>query len=209
MFVYSPISALGAVIVNKNTQQTPLSSGKTGTQIIKLIPGPRVYVKAKDSSAAPVTTKSAGTTPAGWTDLGIVNGNARLAYDKELFEVRTGIDQVLRQQYVRQRTATAEFALSQVDDVVLEQVTGLTASQIVNASVYQFAIGQEDIVEKALLLVMQNKLDGKEMQFYNPAAQLSFTYEEDGEAMVIRVRANLPAFTFGSADTLVVQSVFA
>lgn len=208
MFIYAEFAARGAVISNLNTTQTPITSGKTGTQVIKFIPAPRIYVKATDATPTPVTTKSNGSLPSGWTDLGIVNGNARLAYDKELAEIRTGLDQVLRMQYVRQRTATAEFALSQVDDVVLEKVTGLTASQVTSGSVYTLPIGQEDIVELALLMVMQNKLDGKEMQFYNPAAQLSWVYEEDGEAMVVRVRANLPAFTWQSKDALVIQTLF-
>lgn len=197
-----------ALTNNLNTTQTPIASGKTGTQVIKFIAAPRVYTKAVDATPTPITVKSNGTLPSGYTDMGIVNGNARIAYDKEIEEIRTGLDQVLRQQYIRQKTASIEFVLSQWDDVVMEAVMGVTASQISAGSTYQFRIGSEDIVERALLLVVQNKLDQKEWQLYNPNAQMSFVYEEDGEAVVVRVRANLPAFTFGGSDILFVQTIY-
>lgn len=200
-----------ALIVNKNTHQAGMGvAGVTGTQVVKFIPGPRVYVKAVDNSPAPVLVKSNGATPSGgWVDLGTVEGNARLAYDKDIKEIRTGIDQILRASYVGGKSASIEVVLNQFDDKVLSEVSGLTPSLITNGSVYQFAVGSEDIVKKAVLLVLQNKLDGKEWQLYNPAADVSYVIEDSNEATVVRLRANLPAFTFGSAEPLFVQSIFA
>lgn len=198
------------VITNLNTSQSPMaSSGLTGAQVIRFINAPRVYIKDMDVTPEPPATKSNGTVPDGWTDLGIINGNARLTYEKELKEIRTGLDNVLRAQYIGQKSATLEFTLAQFDDVVMTHLTGLTASQIVSGSAYAFPVGSEDIVTKALLLVMQNKLDGKEWQFYNPAAQISFAIAEDGEATVVNVTASLTAFLYQGKDALIAQTIFA
>ncbi len=91
----------------------------------------------------------------------------------------------------------------------MKELTGLTASTITSGSIVQFAIGQEDVVEKAILLVVQNKLNGKEIQFYNPAAFISMSIEDAGDATVVRGRCDLPAFTWASLDTLMVTSFFA
>ena len=198
-----------AVIANLNTKQTPITAGSTGTQVIKFIQAPRVYVKAIDVTATPVVVKSNGSLPSGWTDLGIVNGNATVTYDKEIKEIRTGIDQILRASYIQSRTSRIEASLSQVDDTMLAAVTGLTLSTISAGSIYQLAIGKEDIVQKALLLVVQNKLDGKEIQFYSPNADITFSYEESGEELLVKLAADLKAFTFGSDELQFVQTQFA
>jgi hypothetical protein len=198
-----------AVIVNKNTTQTPLTSGSTGTQVIKFVDAPRVYIKTADVTATPVTTKSNGSTPSGWTDLGGVNGKVRIAYEKEIREVRTGIDQVLRQSYVGQKSGSFEFVLDQFDDVVIEELSGINPYEVQAGSAYSFSLGSEDIVSKALLLVVQNKLDGKEWQFYSPNADLSFTLEDSGDQTVVRGRANLKAFSWNSVEPLMVATDFA
>lgn len=198
-----------AVITNLNTTQTPITTGLTGTQLIRMIDAPRVYIKAKDTTAAPVVVKSNGSKPSGWTDLGIIEGKVRIAYEKERKEVRTGIDQYLRVAYAGTKSGSFEFVLSQFDDVVIKELSGLTASTITSGSIVQFMLGHEDVVERALLLVVQNKLDGKEWQFYHPSAFVSFTIEDSGDATVVRGRADLPAFSFGGADALVVSSMFA
>jgi hypothetical protein len=199
-----------AVISNLNSRQNPMAAaGLTGTQSTKWLDCPRVYVKAKDSSATPVAVKSNGTVPSGWTDLGIVSGKAKVTYTKELQEIRTGLDNVLRSQYIRQRTGQLEFSLSQFDDVVLKALSGVTESVIQAGSIYQFGIGTEDVVEKAILLVTQNKLDGKEWQFYNPAAQVTFSIEDNGDETLLKGTAVLPAFTWAGSEALFVMSPFA
>lgn len=199
-----------AVISNLNTRQTPMTAtGGTGTQVLKFIDGPRVYIKAADSSPTPVGTKSDGSLPAGWTDLGIVNGKLGIAYEKEIKEIRTGLDEVLRASYVGQKTANFEFALSQVDDVVLGELSGVTQEVVQSGSIVRYGIGSEDVVQRALLLVIQNKLDGKEIQFYNPNAYLSFTIEDSGEETVIRGTGNLPLFDWNSSEALMTVTIFA
>lgn len=198
-----------AVIVNKNTNQQPITTGLTGTQMIKFIDAPRVYIKAKDSTATPITVKSNGTTPGSYTDLGVVEGKARVTYEKELNQIRTGIDNTLRGSYVKQRTGGLECVLTQFDDVVMKEVSGVTPSTITSGSIVQFAIGSEDVIERAIILVVQNKLDGKEWQFYHPAAQLSFTFEESGDFTVVRLKADLPAFTYNSNDIIMIATDFA
>lgn len=198
-----------AVITNKNTQQTPVASGLTGAQSIKWIDCPRVYVKAVDSSPTPITTKSNGSTPGSYTDLGIVSGKAKITYTKDKTEIRTGIDNVLRQTFVKQKNASFEFTLSQFDDVVMASLSGLTPSTITAGSVYSFGVGSEDVVSYALLLVSQNKLDGKEWQFYSPNCDVTFNIQDNGDETVFGASGELKAFTFGGKDQYFVQTIFA
>ena len=70
-----------AITVNKNTTQAPMTTaGATGTQVQKFNVAPRVYVKALDSTPTPVRAKSNGATQGTWTDLGSVDGNAKITY---------------------------------------------------------------------------------------------------------------------------------
>lgn len=198
-----------AIIVNKNTTQVPITGGRTGTQSVKFIPAPRVYVKTADSqTAAPVQTyftKSNGTTPTGWTDLGIVRGAAKVTYDQKLAEVKTGIDNVLRFAYTNERKGGVDFTLDQADDTVLEQISGMSASVITAGSVVNYQFGTVDINQLALLLVVQNKLDGKEWQFYNPNAFLDFSFDDSNNELGIKVQGVMPYF---SAVGVTNQSLF-
>ena len=200
-----------AIINNLNTRQNPITTGSSGTQVVKFIDAPRVYIKAADASAAPVTAKSNGVVPSGWTDLGIVEGKVKIAYTKELKEIRTGIDQVLRATYAGKKTAQFDFDLAQFDDAVMSAISGLTPSQIQSGSIYQFAVGSEDVITKALLLVVQNKLDGKEWQFYNPGAFMSFNIADSGDQTIIKGTGSLPSFSWGGGtnEAIFVQSIFA
>lgn len=190
-----------AIAVNSFTAQTPLTTpGLTGTQILKLIPAPRVFVKTTpDSQSAAVvpSVKSNGNpaTLAGWTDLGIVEGMLKLGYAKKATEVKTGIDNVLRAAYTSDKTGTAEFELSQVDDIVMQKITGLAASVQTAGSIYTFHLGQEDLTQLALLLVVQSKLDGKEWQFYTPLCFMNFAFNDAKEGLSLKCTALLPFFT--------------
>lgn len=189
-----------AILVNKNTSQTPISTGTrlTTANVIKFIPAPRVYIRTADAiTSTPVQnyfTKSNGVTPTGWTDLGVVVGMAKIVYTKKTKEVLTGIDEYLRAAYVGSKQAQIEFDLGQDDDYTLEKVSGLTASVISAGSTINYQVGQEDLNQVALLLVAQNKLDGKEFQFYNPNAYLNFVYKEVQEGLVLSCTGLLPFF---------------
>jgi hypothetical protein len=199
-----------AIITNLNSRQTPMvAAGSTGTQVIKFIDCPRVYIKTADVSPTPITTKSNGTLPAGYTDLGIVDGKLKIQYDKEQKEVRTGLDEILRAVYVGKKTAGFEFNLTQFDDVAVQQLTGLAPSLINGGSAAQFAVGSEDVVQKALLLVVQNKIDGREWQFYHPAAYMTFSLSDSGDATVMVGKAMCTAFLYGGTDTYMIQTMFA
>jgi hypothetical protein len=194
-----------AIAVNKNTNQKPMTAvGRTGAQTLKFIPGARVYTKVADSIAStPVQayfTKSNGTTPAGWTDLGTVLGAVKVNYTKTVKEVTTGIDDYFRAAYVDKKVGQIEFELSQLDDVTLETISGLTASVITSGSVINYQVGSEDLNLLALLVVATSKLDSKEIQFYNPSAYLNFTWAEQGDALVLKVTGLLPFFTATGAS---------
>jgi hypothetical protein len=188
------------ITVNKNTTGAPMSTpGRTGSQVIRLIPAPRIYFKNPDATlAAPVQsyfTVSNGVTPTGWTDLGIISGMAKITYDKKTKEVTTGIDQYLRAAYVESKKCTIDFELEQFDDLNLELLSGFTGSVITSGSLVNYQLGMEDLVQKAILVVFQNKLDGKEFQFYNPSAYINFVFNDGTNGMTLKVTALLPSFT--------------
>lgn len=189
-----------SILVNRNTTGAPMSTpGRTGTQVIRFIPAPRIYVKSPDSiSAAPVQayfTASNGITPTGWTDLGIVNNGAKVTYDKTQTEVNTGVDEYLRAAYVKSKKCTIDFNLDQFDDLNLELLTGFTGSVITSGSVVNYQLGQEDLIQKAILVVYQNKLDKKEFQFYNPSAYMNFSFDDGTNGMNLKVTCLCPSFT--------------
>jgi hypothetical protein len=198
-----------SVITNLNSTQAPmLAGGLTGPQSVKFIDCPRVYIKSPDATPTPVQAKSNGVLPSGWTDLGIVNGKLKVVYTKEMKEVRTGLDQILRSVYIGKKTAEFDFQLSQFDDVTFQNLTGLTPSILQSGSIVQFPTGQEDVVQKALLLVLQNKLDGKEWQFYSPLSYLSFEITDSGDETVLAGKGFLPAFQWNSLDTYMIQTIY-
>lgn len=199
------------VIANKNTTQTPHgTAGVTGTQVVKFIPASRVYVKtAESTTAAPVQnyfTKSDGSTPSGWTDLGAMLGEAKVTYNKEVVKVKMGLDKSLRAVYTGEKEGSIEFNLAQMDDYTMSQL-GLTASTIVSGSRVNFRVGQETVVQSAILIVYQNKLDGKEMQIYHPAAYLTFVWDEVDDGLCFKVTADLPLFTANGQTTEQLMSV--
>ncbi len=200
-----------AITINKNTTQAPITTpvgNLTGLQSIKFIHAPRIYVKTSVSTSTGVQTpvaeslsaapgyfvKSNGVTPTGWTDLGVVEGKAKIGVQKKTKEVKTGIDNYFRAAYTNEKVGTCEFALSQLDDLVFGAVTGLTASIITSGSIVSYNVGSEDLNQIALMLVVQNKLDGKEIQFYNPNAYLNFSIEEQGDELQLKVMGMLPFF---------------
>jgi hypothetical protein len=187
------------ILANAFTSQKPLTAlGLTGKQILKLIPAPRVFIKAvpdSQTAATVPTVKAAGLTPAGWSDLGVVDGNLKVGYLKKVKEIRTGIDNYLRAAYTNEKSGQLEFQLTQVDDTVLGLITGLTASVTTAGSIYTYHLGQEDLNQVALLLVVDSKLDGKEWQWYSPLVYLNFEFVQSGDALVLKANAILPAFT--------------
>lgn len=205
-----------SIVVNKNTAQNPITSGLTGAQSVKVIPAPRVYVRAPDSTSAAIvpSVKSNGATPTGtpvWNDLGVVEDTAAVKYVKKVKQVTTGIDDVLRAAYAQSKTGEIDFTLSQVDDAVVNLVSGLAASQITSGSAYTFHLGQEDLTQVALLLVSQNKLDGKEWQFYSPLAYLSFDWQDNKGEMQLKCTGLLPFFTVQgqTEEDILAASIFA
>lgn len=206
------------VLINAWTQQKPMVAlGATGVQSIKVIPACRVFIKTADiTTAAPVNTyaaysfKTLGLTPTGWTDLGITNGMGKVTYTKNVAKVTTGMDKVVRKTYVSEKSAVCEFDLSQLDDYVMTQL-GFNSSVITAGSTVNFQLGQEDVVERALLLVYANKLDGKEIHWYHPAAQMVVNPLETNGELALHVSADLIAFTaLGAAvDSLVSCTIFA
>lgn len=205
-------------VVNNFTSQKPLTIlGNTGNQVLNLIPASRVFLKDPDSvNAAPVATyaaysfKTNGVTPVGWSDAGIMDAPGKLTYTKNAKKVQTGIDKVTRAVYADSKDATLQFNLEQVDDYLLSEL-GFTGSVATAGSSMNFMVGQEDIVQKALLCVYVNKLDGKEFHVYHPSAAINCTFEMASEKMVVKVDADLTAFTVAgqNVESLYALNIFA
>lgn len=180
---------------NKNTMQTPLVGSS-----IKAVLAERVYVNTALTAYTAPTAKLNGVDPSGspaWTDLGVVEGSkATLAYNKEVKYVETGIEKVRRGAYLVGKTAQLTFTLGQYDSAVLAALTGLTAAVLGSPAIGKtLHMGQDDIVEKALLIIGTNKVDNKEHHIYCSKAALSFAIGEQDDARVLNVTADLYAFT--------------
>lgn len=220
-----------AVIINKNTQQTPISNpsgAQTGTQSIKFIPAGRVYLKTSidSTTAAPVqvyaayTQKSngativaptgAGVTAGTYVDLGIMLTPGKLTYNKVQKKIQTGLDKITQLVYVESRDANLEFELTQLDDYILQKL-GFTASVITSGSSINFQVGQEEVINVALVVVYQNKLDGKEIQWYHPNAALTVSFNQNGDELSVKVSCELIAFQASGSTllSLVSTTVFA
>lgn len=202
-----------SITVNRNTTQTPLPvSGITGTQSLKFIQAPRVYIKHPDSltNTPTYTVISDGITPLGWTDLGVIEGQVKIGVEKKVTRVTTGIDNYFRGAYASEKVGTIEFDLTQFDDVLMGLITGITASVVSSGSIVSFNIGTEELNVVAILLICQNKLDGKEIQFYNPAASLNFSFEDAEDALLLRAKGLLPFFVpvGATAESMLTTTVF-
>ncbi len=211
------IKMANVVISNFTTQKPNAANGLTGAQVLTMIPASRVFVKvAESTTAAPVYTyaaesfKTNGQTPVGWTDLGIMDAPAKITYTKDIEKVKTGIDQYIRKTYAKSKEASLDFSLWQTDDLLLSNL-GFNGSSVTSGSSMNFLIGQEDVVTLALLCVYQNKLDGKEMHIYHPAANLSVTFDTANDKLLTKVSADLLAFTpvGATVDALFSTTIFA
>jgi hypothetical protein len=199
-----------AILSNTNTKQAPMTAtGLTGVQTTVFVVGPRVYMKAPDTTPTPVVAPSFGLVPTGWTDLGVVKGAAKITYDKNLKDVRTGLEQVLVGQYIDKRTGSIECELSQFDDVLAGQLTGLTASVTTAGSIVSYGMGQDSILNKALLLVVDSVIDGKEVQLYNPSAVINFNYSSASDELTFKMTGTFIFFTWNSGYTAFVQTHYA
>lgn len=169
----------------------------------------RVYIAPADQAYADPTAKLDGADPAApWVDLGIVEGSkVNLTYSKETNYIETGIEKIRRGAYITGKTAQMTFDLSQFDSGVLEEISGLTADAV-GAIGKKFHIGQEDLVQRALLVVGTNKIDGKEHQYYCKKGALTWSIEEADDARILRVVADLFAFTPGGETVDAFMTVF-
>jgi hypothetical protein len=198
-----------AVLTNNWTQQVPLSAvGATGIQSIRFIPACRVFLKTPDSkTAAPVnqmaaySMKTNGITPTGWTDTGIMDAPGKITYTKNKKKIQTGIDKVTRATYIESREASVSFDLTQIDDVVMTAL-GFVNSVITAGSTVNFQLGQEDVIQKAMLMVYANKLDGKEIQWYHPSAEIDVDIDMSSDAVVAKCNADLVAFIAAGGYTV-------
>lgn len=176
---------------NKYSQQPPLTGASTRTVLAE-----RVYFAPANTVYADPAAKLDGADPAApWVDMGIVAGSKiTLAYTKEVRPVETGIEKVRRGSYTMAKACTATWQLEQYDIDTFAMVTGLSPAAV-GAIGTKLHIGQDDLVEKALLFVGTNKVDGKEFHHYAKKASLTFTTEEMDDSRVLRVDAALYAFT--------------
>lgn len=191
---------------NKWTAQDPIANNSTRSVLAE-----RVFVNAADALYSDPTAKLDGGDPTAWSgyaDLGIVAGSkATLTYNKEVKYIETGIDKVRRGVYLVGKSAQLAFTLEQYDMGVMEKITGLSkiAVGVIGSKMH---VGQEDIVEKSLLILGTNKIDGKEHHIYCKKAGLTFQLAEQDDARVINVTAELYGFVASGQTTSCLFSLF-
>ena len=175
---------------NKWTKQPPIAGAST-----KVVLAERVYIAPADTAYADPGAKLNGAEPAApWTDLGIVmNSRVNLTYTKDIRYVETGIERVRRGAYSLGKTAETSFTLEQYDIEQLELVTDLTAGAVGGIG-EKLHIGQDDIVDKALLFLGINKVDGKEHHIYCKKGTISFNVAQEDDFRVLQVTASLYPF---------------
>jgi hypothetical protein len=134
----------------------------------------------------------------------------KVTYTKNQKKVQTGIDKITQLIYVESRSASIEFNLDQMDDYLLQQL-GFSSSVITAGSSINFQVGQEDVVNMAMVLVYENKIDGKEIQWYHPSAAFTVTFEASADQLAIKCMVELVAFQASGASllSLVSTTVFA
>lgn len=176
---------------NKYTKQPPIAGAST-----KVVLAERVYMAPADTAYADPGARLDGLTEPGapWEDMGIVmNSRVNLSYTKDIRYVETGIERVRRGAYSLGKTAECQFTLEQYDIETLELVTGLTADAV-GAIGEKLHIGQDDIVDKALLFIGTNKVDNKEHHIYCKKGTIAFNVEQEDDFRVLRVTASLYPF---------------
>lgn len=181
---------------NKYTQQPPKSGAST-----KAVMAERAYFAAANTAYADPSARLDGADPAGFTDMGVVGGSkVTMTYNKEVRYVETGIDKVRRGSYTMGKSAQAQWTLEQYDIDTIADLTGQSVTAVGGIGGKVF-VGKDDIVEKALLFIGTNKVDGKEHHIYCKKAGLSWSLEDQDDSRVIRVTADLYAFV-PSGETL-------
>jgi hypothetical protein len=174
---------------NKYTKQPPLAGAST-----KVVLAERVYIAAADTAYTDPVARLDGGDPAGFSDLGIIaNSRVNLSYTKDIRYVETGIEKVRRGSYSLGKTAEVTFTLEQYDIEQIELITGLTADAV-GAIGEKLHIGQDDIIERALVFVGVNKVDNKEHHIYCKKGTMSFALAQEDDFRVINVTASLYSF---------------
>lgn len=175
---------------NKFTAQTPLSGSS-----IKFVPCERAYMAPANTVYADPSAKSNGTDPgAPWVDLGIVkDSKVSLVYTKTVKDVSTGIEKVRRGSYTTDKKCTASFTLEQYDLPVIESLSGLSGEAVGSIGA-KIQLGQDDLVERSLLFIGTNKVDGKEVQHYSKKASINWSVAEDSDARALKVDCDFYSF---------------
>lgn len=174
---------------NKYTQQPPLTGASTRTVLAE-----RVYYANANTAYADPGAKLAGADPAGFSDMGIVmNSRVTLTYTKEVKPVNTGLEQVRRGSYSMAKACKAEFTLEQFDVDLISILSGLPITAV-GAIGGKLHLGQDDVVEKALLFVGTNKVDGKEFQHYSKKCSLNWSIDQQDDSRMLKVEADMYSF---------------
>lgn len=177
-------------VSNKLTKQPPISGASTAVVLAE-----RVYIAPADTAYADPGARLDGADPGGaWVDLGVVkDSRVNLAYTKEIRYVETGIEKVRRGAYSLAKTAECTFMLEQYDLDVMSLLTGLT-TEAVGAIGGKLHIGQDDVVDKALLFIGINKVDGKEHHIYCKKGTITFAVQQEDDRRLLAVTASLYPF---------------
>lgn len=168
---------------NKNTKQTPLSGAPAAVIVAE-----RVYIAPANTVYATPSAKLDGTDPgAPWDDLGVIaDSKVSLALTKNIQYIETGLEKIKRGSYVAGKDCQISFGMQQYHPDILAKVSGVS-SVVIASTGAKTQLGQEGIVERALLFIGTNPSDGSEFQHYSKRSGLAFSVEDNGAQRQIKV----------------------
>lgn len=191
--------------MSTTTNNYTLQPPKTGAST-KAVMAERCFIAPANTpyngdNSDPTARYDGSLSPTGFTDLGIVMGSqVQFSYQKELRYIETGIEKVRRGAYTLGKTAQCSFTLEQYDIDTIALLTGQTIASV-GAIGGKMQIGQDDVVERALLFIGTNKIDGKEHHLYCKKGVISWNIEQNDDSRVIKVTADLYPF-LASGETV-------
>jgi len=139
----------------------------------KVLLADRAYMAPIDTVVP--TTKQAGATPAGYTDMGSIDQSLVTIEkdDAEIIEVTTGLYEVLRAEVAKKDgAARARFTLVEYEPTIWASFTG-DSTHAVGSGVGIWT-GGRPIIQKALLLVGFNPVTESEFHHYSPKVGLKY-----------------------------------
>jgi hypothetical protein len=165
----------------------------------KVLLADRLYIAAP--STAHPTVAAQGATPAGWSDVGALDGSLMTLAkaDPSVTDVTTGLFEILRGQVAtKDGDVTATGTIVEYEPSAIALITGDAILTVGAGSALYF--GGRPLIQKAFLTVGQNPVTFSEFMHWNPKININFKVVEVNRFRAMQVNARLLKF-YDAADT--------